>query len=256
MACWPAVLCAQGDVQIVRSFEDIPMLPKTSAEVRLRYGTVTAPDGKTVDGDTKVQPIDDRMAAWTKSMMQAAMANAMSSGPRGGSAITPAAGQALGAMQQTFGRLTMGLSEEVRSYAATTQPIEDRYDARVVDLDTTYYRKLERGGCMDPVPKKIDCGAVAAERDQAILKAGDAFLAEIAGPYEAHKAKVKGLAADAQGTLDQAHKAFGGAPPAYARGIYQGMAASAMNALAQAVDAESDIVALVYHKSVERITKH
>src|SRR5207244_10340802 len=113
-------------------------------------------------------------------------------------------------------------------------------------ISGTYYKRLDQGGCLDPGKRTVDCAAIRKEQDAATLKAGDTYLAGLAGPYTTFKAKLKSVAAQAQSTIDQADKSFAGGVPAFVRPMYQSLVTTGVAVLGMVVSAESDAIALVH----------
>jgi hypothetical protein len=228
-------------IEPVKSFPDIPPLPKSTAEVQQRIGKMTDPGGNHVVGDEHSQTVNSRLFQWKKDMENRARAQASQYIPRamnpsGAGAMNADTGRMIGQLQTGWLNLNAGLENDGKAYVAARGQVEDAFQK---DLDQIYkeYADHPTGNCSGAYISKF-------------LKAGDNYLSKLATPYGQYKLKMKHAAAQAQSLLDQANKTFGAHPPALALSMDQRLTNLEMAALG-AVNAEENERAMeVYRKSV------
>lgn len=250
-ACVVPLSAQRAPIEPAKSFEDIPSLPKSSAEVQQRVGMITDIEGKQVVGDKLTQKVTDRERQWMKDLSAQAAAQAMGSMSMGAGSITPDTGRVMGQIQTTTEELNGKSEKELAAWTETRQQLDDAYARNLQQIDSGFNARKVRGGCYGATPTyTIDCQALEKEWNAAILKAGDTDLGKLVTPYEEYKREMKGIATQAQSVLDQADRVFGGHPPAFARAMEQQLTTISMTALGAANSAENDAVVHVYRKSV------
>jgi hypothetical protein len=168
----------------------------------------------------------------------------------GAAGMTAASGQALQVLATATPKLNADQQQALREFGAAKTAVDEQYSKELERVTGTYNKRLADGGCLDPGKRTVDCGAVRKEEDTATLKAGDAYLAGLAGPYMQFTAKMKSVAAQAQSTIDQADKSFAGSVPAFVRPMYQSVITVGVAVLGMVVSAESDAVAHVHERSI------
>jgi hypothetical protein len=247
----PALFAQAAPIEPAKSFEDVPQLAKSSAEVKARYGDIINSEGKKVKGDTQAEKVIQRLRQWTKDLAEQAMVQAMHPPAMGAGTIGPATGRMVQLLQTTMMKLNGEEQKAAQTYGQTVGQLDDEYDKNLSQINSDFETRLERGGCRGTTPTyTIDCRAVAKQRNDAILKAGDTYLGKLATPYGTLRMKMNSVATEAQSVLDQANKTFGGRPPFFAQAMVQGLTTAGMGALDEANSTESDAVVLVYEKSV------
>lgn len=253
---WAAPCRAQGlaNIRPLQSFADIPPLAQTSADVRARFGDVVGPDGKTGGGDTRAQPVLKRLSDWITALNQQAMSQAggaQAMNPQAMMGMTAAGGQLIGKLQMSSMQLNTDQRQLTMSFGQAKQQLEQKYQDDISNIEASFRKRLDEGGCLDPGKTTIDCAAVRKEQDVATLKAGDTFLSNLAAPYADMAAKNKAIATQAQGLLDEAHKTFGANVPFMANAMMQQLTTLGIVSLSAVVITESDAVAHVHTQSIE-----
>jgi hypothetical protein len=187
----------------------IPEPPRTVAEARSRTGKIVDAQGKlgSDDGDAKSNPA---MAAIASALMQSMLhPYSPSAAPR---ALGPGQGEALKFLNEESGRI----GKESRALYSETMKSQADFksalDAQVQGVEADFGPKLDKA-CPDGEGLKlsdfVNCKPTWAARTAKLRAAREAYLAKIAPPLAAARAKAKELIAAASAMHARARAAFG-----------------------------------------------